>query len=101
MGKVLEFPVTICLGGGDGGEVGIDVEVTDEEYELLLACCREDIVGIDSYEGLEDLYERVIAEARGESEFNDPDDCDIDYDDACYLVDMPYAIYEIIEAENK
>lgn len=101
MSKVLEFPVTICLGGGDGGEVAFDVEVTDEEFELLKKCCREDIEGIDSYEGLEDLYQRVIAEARGESEFNDPEDCYIDYDDANYFVDMPYEIYQIIEAENE
>ena len=39
---LLDFPVTVCLGRGDGGNVEVTVEVTDEEFELLKQCCRED-----------------------------------------------------------
>ena len=27
----VEFPVTVCLGGGDGGEICVKMEITDEE----------------------------------------------------------------------
>lgn len=50
--KSLEFLVTICLGGGDGGDVCVDVDVTDEEFELLKECCREGS-DIEGYDGLE------------------------------------------------
>ena len=98
MSRMLEFTVTICLGGGDGGDVCVDVEVTNKEYKLLKECCREG-EEIESFDGLEELYKRVVAEARGESEFCDPDDSDIDYDDASYIVEMPYEIYEAVESE--
>ena len=38
----LEFWVTICLGHGDGGDVAVEVDVSDKEYELLKQCCRDD-----------------------------------------------------------
>jgi hypothetical protein len=96
----LEFWVTICLGHGDGGDVTVTIEVTDEEYELLKQCCRED-EEIDGFEGLEALYERVVDYAKGESECCEPDDCeDIDYDDAYYRVAMPDEIYEQVNAED-
>jgi hypothetical protein len=38
----LEFWVTICLGNGDGGDVAVTLDVTDDEYELLKQCCRDD-----------------------------------------------------------
>ena len=62
----LEFWVTICLGHGDGGDVAVMLDVTDAEYELLKQCCRDD-EEIEGYEGLEDLYERVVAAAKDES----------------------------------
>lgn len=99
MKRTLEFTVTICLGHGDGGDICVDVEVTNKEYKLLKECCREG-EEIESFEGLEDLYKRVIAEARDESESCDPEDCDIDYDDADYGVEIPYEIYEAVENEE-
>ena len=99
MGRILEFTVNICLGYGDGGEIAVDVEVTDEEYELLKQCCREDD-DIGSFEGLESLYERIVTEAGDESEFNDPEECDTDYDEADYMVEIPYEIYEEVEKEQ-
>ena len=96
----LEFWVTICLGHGDGGDVAVTIDVTDAEYELLKQCCRDD-EEIEGYEGLEDLYERVVATAKDESECCEPDDCeDIDYDDASYTIAIPDEIYtEVQEAD--
>lgn len=96
----LEFWVTICLGHGDGGDVAITLNVTDVEYELLKQCCRDD-EEIEGYEGLEDLYERVVAAAWDESECCEPDDCeDIDYDDASYTVAIPDVIYNEVQEED-
>ena len=96
----LEFWVTICLGHGDGGDVTVTIDVTDEEYELLKQCCRDD-EEIEGYEGLEDLYERVVAAAKDKSECCEPDDCeDIDYDEAYYTVAMPQVIYDEVQEEG-
>ena len=96
----LEFLVTICLGQGDGGDVTVTIDVTDEEYELLKQCCRE-YEDIGSFEGLENLYERIVAAAKDESEYCEPDDeDDIDYDDAYYTVAMPQVIYNEVQEED-
>ena len=77
----------------------IEVDVSDKEYELLKQCCRDD-EEIDGYEGLEDLYERIVEYAKDESECCEPDDCeDIDYDDAYYTVAMPQVIYDEVQEE--
>lgn len=99
MGRRLQFTVNICLGYGDGGEIAVNVEVTDEEYELLKQCCRENET-VESFNGLEKMYERIVAEAGDESEFNDSEDCDIDYDEAYYSVEIPFEIYEEVENEQ-
>ena len=96
----LEFCVTICLGHGDGGDVIVTVDVTEEEYDLLKDCCRED-EEIESYEGLEALYERIIDAAIDESESCSPDDEDeINYDDVSYIVAMPDEIYNEVQSEE-
>ncbi len=96
----LEFWVTICLGHGDGGDVTVTIDVTDEEYELLKQCCRE-YEDIGSFEGLENLYERIVAAAKDESEYCEPDDeDDIDYDDASYTVAIPEVIYNEVQEED-
>ena len=96
----LEFWVTICPGHGDGGDVVVTLDVTDAEYELLKQCCRDD-EEMEDYEGLEDLYDRVVAAARDESESCEPDDCeDIDYDDASYTVAIPDVIYNEVQEEE-
>ena len=96
----LEFWVTICLGHGDGGDVAVTLDVTDAEYELLLQCCRE-YEEIDSFEGLERLYERIVAAAKDEGECCEPEDeDDIDYDDASYTVAIPDVIYNEVQEED-
>ena len=96
----LEFWVTIYLGNGDGGDVAVTLGATDDEYELLKQCCRDD-EEIEGYEGLEDLYERIVAAARDESECCEPDDCEeIDYDEASYTVAIPDIIYNEVQEES-
>lgn len=96
----LDFWVTICLGHGDGGDVAVTVDVSRKEYELLKQCCRDD-EEIEDYEGLEDLYERIVTAAKDESECCEPDDCeDIDYDDASYIVAIPDKIYNEVQEEG-
>ena len=75
----LEFWVTIYFGHGDGGDVVVTIDVSNEEYELLKQCCRDD-EEVEGYKGLGDLYDHVVVAAKDESESCKPDDCeDIDY----------------------
>lgn len=100
MEYTLEFWVTICLGHGDGGDVMVTVDVTEEEYNLLQECCREDLE-IADFEGLENLHERVIDAAVEESEACAPNgEDDINYDDASYMVAMPDEIYAEVQSEE-
>ena len=103
----VEFQVTLCYGGGDGGDICVTVDVTDEEYELLKQCCRED-EDISDYEELEDLVARIEAEAKGEdyacrpdsSEDEDEDDYEEDYDDVTCMIQLPDEIYDLINEEE-
>ena len=103
--REVEFTVTLCCGHGDGGDVCVKVDVTDEEYELMKQCCRED-EEIDGYDGLEDLIERVEAEAKGEDsacsvglqDDEDEDDYNM-YDDISCMVWMPSEISDIVDSE--
>ena len=80
--------------------MAVTVDVARKEYELLKQCCRED-EDIDGFEGLEDLYERIVAAARDESECCEPDDCEeIDYDEASYTVAIPDIIYNEVQEES-
>lgn len=93
MGRKLEFTVSICLGGGYGGDICVEVEVTDKEYELLKKCCREG-EEIESFKGLKPLYKRIVAAARDESEDFDPEDAD-------YGIEIPDEVYEAVESEDE
>ena len=97
----LDFLVTICLGYGDGGDVEVTVDVTKKEFALLVQCYR-DMDEIDSYEGLESLYKRIIKEAVGEDEFcsQNVEDYDPDYDDASYIVSFPDEVIEEADRED-
>lgn len=96
----LEFWVTIDLGPHRSGDTLVTTSVSDEEYELLKQCCR-DHRKIEGYAGLEDLYERVVSQAKDESECCEPDDCeDIDYEDASYIVAIPDNIHREVQEED-
>lgn len=93
----LEFWVTIYFGHGD---VVVTIDVSNEDYELLKQCCRDN-EEVEGYKGLGDLYDRVVVAAKDESESCKPDDCeDIDYDDASYSVAIPDVIYNEVNAET-
>ena len=80
--------------------MAVTLDVTDAEYELLKQCCRDD-EEIEGYEGLEDLYERIVAAARDESECCEPDDCEeIDYNEASYTVAIPDIIYNEVQEKS-
>lgn len=96
----LEFWVTIYFGHGDGGDVVVTIDVSNEEYELLKQCCRDD-EEVEGYKGLEALYDRVVVAAKDESESCKPDDCeDIDYDDVSYIVAIPDIIHNEVQEES-
>lgn len=100
----LSFDVTVCLGGGDGGDVSVRVAVKEEEYALLKQCCR-DYEDIDCYDGLEDLCRRVIEEAEAENDYcmeqySDSDE-EIDYSTVSYMISMPRKIQEEIDKESE
>lgn len=99
MNRELEFHVTVCLGRGDGGDVCVSVPVSDEEYELLKQCCREDCEPCDC-EGLEDLCSRVEEAAIDEAmSIADEYDQDVDCDSASCSFGVPVEISEECEAE--
>ncbi len=105
MGKkrTMEFTVMLYYGGGDGGEICVDADVSDKEYELLKECCRNDDE-MEDFEGLEDLCERIEAEARGENDFIMSDDEEYDPDEendilGCSIY-IPQEIYDAIEEES-
>ena len=57
----VDFLVTLCLGRGDGGDVRVDVLVTEEEYKNLM---KDGCV----YDGTP-LYDRVRRAAIEENEY--------------------------------
>ena len=88
----LDFPVTICLGRGDGGDVSVEIDVTKEEFDLLVEAC-EDGGEMSEYDTLSDLYERIVSAA--------PDECDWEYggeeselDEATYFVYYPEKVID-------
>lgn len=62
-----EFNVTICLDGGDGGDVSVSVPVSMDELNLIKDCYRN-YRDIESETGLEDLVKRIEESAAEENE---------------------------------
>ena len=96
----LEFPVTICLGGGDGGDVLISVDVSEEEYELLIDACADGDEIADCDE-LEDLYNRIISFADDECDWDYDNEDESDLEDAVYLIQYPDAIIDAAEEKEE
>ena len=96
----LTFWVTVCLGRGDGGDITVDVDVTDEEYALLVQCSREE-EEIDGYDGLEDLCERIKEAAADEVDScNAEFGIEEDYSDAGFMIQMPDVIWEAAHEDD-
>lgn len=90
--KRIEFPVTACLGGGDGGDILVTVDVTAEELKLLKKCIRNE-EEIEGYEGLEDLVERINEAAISECESIDDvygdEEVEEDFSSASFMIGYP------------
>ena len=88
----LDFPVTVCLGRGDGGDVSVRMNVTKEEFDLLVEAC-ENGDEISEYDSLSDLYERIISAASDECDWDYGGD-ESDLDEATYLVSYPEKVMD-------
>lgn len=94
------FPVTACLGRGDGGEISVSVPVTDDEYEALKDCYRED-EEIEQNESLAGLIRRIERAAFIKCEnINDSyGDTEEDYSSASFMIGFPDEVVEEVDAE--
>lgn len=88
--------MTIDLGARRNGDITVTVNVSKKEYSLLKHCCRDD-ESINSFDGLEKLYQRIIEAVKDESDFFIEDNDNVDFDDACYSVAMLEEIYDAIQ----
>ena len=88
--QTMKFIVTVCLGGGDGGDDQVEVEVTDGEIENMKDLVREQGGDEDYFpEYCPSLYEKIRAEIAGEED-----------QDVFYKVQVPDSVYEMVEAEE-
>ena len=84
--EFLDFLVTICLGGGDGGDVRVSVPVSEEEYNALIE---------DGGEVYGDLRARIVAAAITEDRYcRKLSDEVINYEEASYLIELETDLYD-------
>lgn len=94
---LIEFPVTVCMGHGDGGDVLVEVPVPKEEFVKLLDCCREDSE-ISDCEGLKDLVSRIESAAADEAETAAEElDDELDCSEVSCIISFPEDILDIAE----
>ncbi len=83
----LTFEVAVCLGLGDGGNIFVEADVTEKEFERLKKCYAND-EDFEDYPGLKRLYKRICRDAIDESISYDLDG-KADHTDASCIVYMP------------
>lgn len=93
---IIEFPVTVCLGGRDGEDISVTVPVTKEEFIELLGCCREE-EEIVSCEGLERLVSRIEEAAKDEADEIEALGCS----EADCLISYPEELIDIADEYRK
>ena len=94
---LIEFPVTVCMGHGDGGNVLVEVPVTSDEFIDLLNCYRED-AEISDCENLENLVSRIESAAADEAETAAEElDDELDCSEASYIISFPEDIPDIAD----
>ena len=95
----MKFVVTECLGYGDGGDIEVEVDVTEEEIEEMKQLVRDNEE--EFFDSIEGLYERIKQACRDEDPIweDDEDSEEEDYDDTYYRVEIPQEIYDAVEAE--
>jgi hypothetical protein len=89
--RSLSFTVTMCLGYGDGFDVYVCADVSDEEYELIKKCYEEGLE-LNDCEGLEALVSRIEADARDEADsilYETESDEEIDFENVQCLIQYP------------
>lgn len=87
---VLKFRVSVCLGGGDGGDVVVSECVTEKQLEKL-KICRENDYDFGDYPGLKRLYSSICRSAIEEARSYDYEN-DALYDNASCIVYFPDGI---------
>lgn len=80
--KTVTFPAYCTFGKGDSGESEVDVELTDEEYERVMALGTDADIYYDGFsecEELKDIYDKVyqIAVAQMTEEMRDYGEAEI------------------------
>lgn len=96
--REISFWVGVCLGRGDSGDVMVDIDVSEDEYNALLDCCRNE-GEIDECKKLSFLRSRIVAAAETEAASYDEESA-IDYHtDVWYVVQMPDEIREAAHRE--
>lgn len=92
---LIEFPVTLSMCDGDGGDVVVIVPVTKEEFCTILDCCRKEIEIADCDE-LESLVSRIEDAAIEEAECAaDELDDELDCSEMSFLITYPDEIVDI------
>lgn len=95
----MKFIVTQCLGGGDGGDVEVEVEVTEEDIEAMKDLVREQDGDGDYFpDYCEALYEKIKSEAAFSE---DGEEYDEEADDTYYRVTVPQEIFDAVEEEDE
>ena len=98
----LEFPVMMLYGDGSESEAQAFADVTEEEYELLLRCCREGR-SLTREEGLQRvvyLAENYVVYSLSLYSANDNIGMPGGLDNLSLEVRMPRRIQEIVERER-
>ena len=96
----IEFIVYISISKWEGGDVCVNMDVTEEEVKLLKKCYKEDIP-IEDFEELSDFYNRLCEEAEAENEMIlEEIDSDEEVEYCGFNVECPEELVEEVENEQ-
>lgn len=87
---ILKFRVSVCLGGGDGGDVIVSEHVTEKQLEKL-KICKENDYDFGNYYGLKMLYSSICRSAIEEAKSYDYENAKL-YSGATCIVSFPDGI---------
>ena len=99
----MRFYVTLRLSYGDGDDVCVDVDVTENEFRRLKQCYRDDN-NIGDCWGLKNLTRRIKRAALKESKSGMTDFISgkrTYYSNVSYMIDIPDEVIEAAEEEDR